>query len=260
MKLLTLAFLSFSSSIQAAIVIIDDFSFVQGPLASAGSYTWKQETSDASIYGGYRSILATGFLPFVFVDWHMEPGDLSGFSSIDVSGGTMNLSKTAYTGSAFATYEGRAFTSGDQIGNLSMNISGGPLSLTSPILYLAHLAPSSDQLICLSLSSAIDTYSSFDILLKSGSTETMVDLRTVTPVGTGVLGGVNFSNVEDLLLGFKSGSPSGSIQMETFAFIPESSTVSLLAMCMATVLLRRNRNAVQESAGQPATLPAKNPR
>ena len=248
MKILTLALLIIPGGLQATIVIIDDFSFAQGPLATASSGGLKQETSDASIYGGYRSMLSNGYVRFGFIDGNIVPGDSSGFSSIDISGGTMSLFKTAYTGSAFVTYEGRAFTNGDRIGDLSMDISSGPLSLASPILYLAHMATASDQIISLSLSSAIDTFSSFDILLRNGTTETIVDLRTSVPIGTGGLGSVDFGNVEDILLGFGNGDPIGSVAIDTFAFIPEPATFSILGTCMAAAFLRRNRNVEQKSA------------
>ena len=242
MKILTLALLLLlTGELHAAIVIIDDFSFAQGPLATSGDGGLKEETSDPSIHGGYRSMLANGYVRFGFVDGNIVPGDSSGFSSIEVSGGSLSLSKTAITGSAFVTYEGRSFTPGDNIGDLSLDISSGPSSLGSPILYLAHLVTSSDQIVSLSLSSAVDTYSSFDILLKSGTMETVIDLRTAVPAGVGVLGGVDFSNVEDILLGFGNGDPIGSVSIQTFAFVPEPSILSLLGAFVAAAALRRNR-------------------
>ncbi|MEO6477680.1 hypothetical protein [Luteolibacter sp.] len=241
MKWLTIALLLLPSGLlQAAIVIIDDFSFAQS-LTSASSNGSKYEASDPSIYGGYRSGLATGYINFRFIDGFFVGGDSSGVSSLAISGGTMSLSKTALTGSAFVTYEGRAFTSGDRIGDLSMDISGSASSLASPVLLLGHTAGSSDQIVTLFLTSAVDTYSSFKILLKSGSTETIVDLRNADPYGNGASGGVDFGNVEDILLGLANGDPIGTVELNNFAFVPEPGCSALFAMGMAYAILCRKR-------------------
>ncbi len=246
-KIITSVFLLVSSVLHAATLIIDDFSYSQATSSGSSGGT-KSEASDASIFGGYRSILANGYATFIFVDNHFQAGDSSGLSSISISEGTMNLSKSAFTGSAFATYEGRAFTSGDRIGDLSLDISGGESSLASPILWLEYTASISDQVISLSLSSAIDTFSSYDIPLFARTSEFMVDLTKFTAVGNGVLGRVDFSNVEDILIGFGAGDPVGEIQLKTFAFVPEPASRVLIGSGLLVLLSRRRRNQEFEQA------------
>ena len=244
-KLITLAFLLGFSGLHAATLVIDDFSFAQavGSGSSGGSIS---ETDDASIFGGYRRILANGFNSFVIVGDRIEAGDSSGISSISILGGALSISKSAFTGSAFASYNGRAHTSGDRIGNLSLDISGGANSLASPILFLSYTAMQSDQVVTLSLSSGIGDSASYDIPLAAGTSEISLDLLQFAPVRSTVPGGVDFRNIEDILLGFGARNPVGEVQITRFAFVPEVSSMLLLSSGFTVLLSRRRRNKESE--------------
>jgi hypothetical protein len=248
MKLSAIALLCLCNCLQAATLVIDDFSHAQGVHSSSSNTGSPRETSDSSIFGEYRRSLANGYVPIRFVDGNILPGDSAGFSSIDISDGTMMLSKSAPTGSAFVSYNGRAFTSGNRIGDLNLDISGGLLSLGSPILFVGHSVGLVDQNLSFSLSSAVDTASSFDILLRAGATETFVDLREITPTGIGMLGAADFANIEDILIGLGNGDPVGSVQLEAFGFVPEPSAFVFLGSGLMYSLLRRSRKITRSAA------------
>lgn len=234
--LAAVCFLANGTRLSAGTVVIDDFSFSQATAADAGRGGPTLEISDTSIFGGYRRIGATGYAPFTLdADGQPVPtGDTSGISSAGVSGGLASLSKTAVSGSAFLAYQGRPFTEGDRIGDLSLDIFGGPGSLASPVLFLGHTSNAFTQTISLFLSSAVGEMSIYDILLVAGTTQTIVDLPASPHFGE-----VDFSNIEDILISLRGGAPAGSVQLNTIAFIPEPAPLTLAGISAILIFLRR---------------------
>jgi len=229
-------------------LVIDNFSFDQGPVINSGTSPSQNEISDPSIFGNYRRSLVGGYLPVIFDGTDILPGDSSGTSTLHATGGLLILSKTAHTGSSFVSYSGRAFTPGDNIGDLSLDISGGPSSLSSPIISLRYNTLSSHQTLSLTLTSDVDTASYFDLLLQAGTTLYEADLTMLPATGIGSLGPADFANIEGILIGLANGDPTGSVELDSFAFIPEPSSISLLMIGLFYIAnkLRSNRVALTD--------------
>ena len=179
-------------------------------------------------------MIANGFVTVVVVDGQILPsGETSGAASIGTGGGVMSFGKTAVTGSAYASYGGRAFTDGDRIGDLNLNISGGAGSLADPILLLGFTAQPLGRMIHLALASDVEHGSFFNITLQGGTSELILDLRELAPFSTSGSGGVDFGSIDEILIGFRGGNPAGTVELNTFAFIPEPSITTLIGLLFA---------------------------
>lgn len=238
-------YLAAAASLRGGTVIIDDFSFPQVSGSGPG------EVSSSSIFGGYRSIGANGFVRFVLIDGMFSPsGDTSGGASVSIGAGTFSFSKTALTGSAYASYGGRAFTDGDRIGDLNLNISGAPDSLAEPVLLLGYAPEPLDRTISLFLASDVDYGSAYDLRLPGGTNELILDLRQEAPFGVWAAGGVNFGEIDEILLGYRNGNPAGAVALNTLAFVPEPSASALLVLAWVAAGLRL-RPGKRDAAGTP---------
>ncbi|MEO6476746.1 hypothetical protein [Luteolibacter sp.] len=239
MKFLPLLFCALCANpdADASSIVIDDFTFDQGPFydTSGNLGGVDSEISDPSIFGGERRLFATGYIRFIGTD-------TAGTSFIGVTDGSLSFSKTAASGSAFVSYNGRLHTLGDRIGDLNLDVAGSATSLASPIVLLEYSQLDFAQMIFISLSSSLTASNFYNILLPAGSTETYFDLRTETPISGGSVDPLDFSAIDEIGLGLSGSSPVGSVKLDRFSFVPEPSA-SLLGALAGLGLLRRRRDS-----------------